>query len=85
MNTDRYNALMRDEDLPLTLGEQRRGWHFCPDYDGILICPIDTKCECDLPKKATRRAALRLARYFTRKRTLAVMRSRVRAFNSIPF
>ena len=38
MNNERYNALMRDEG-ELTDEELLQGWHFCADWDGLLIAP----------------------------------------------
>lgn len=39
MNDVRYNELMADENLKLTKDEIICGWHFCPDWDGLLIGP----------------------------------------------
>lgn len=37
MNSQRFNDLMRDDSLPLTPREIKEGWHFCPEYDGLLM------------------------------------------------
>jgi hypothetical protein len=39
MTKKRYNLLMKNDDEPLTQKEQREGWHFCWDWDGLLISP----------------------------------------------
>jgi hypothetical protein len=39
MTDERYNALISDEALELTEAELREGWHFCIDWDGLLIGP----------------------------------------------
>lgn len=35
----RYHALMANDDLQLTPAELKAGWHFCYDWDGLLIGP----------------------------------------------
>lgn len=37
MTTDRFHALMRDDTLALTPEEQAEGWHFCHEFDGLLV------------------------------------------------
>lgn len=39
MSNERWQALMNDQDLELTGEELKEGWHFCPDWDGLLIGP----------------------------------------------
>lgn len=39
MNSERYDALMKDESLSLTDVELAQGWHFCREWDGLLIGP----------------------------------------------
>lgn len=39
MERSRYNALMQSDDLPLTLVEIMDGWHFCNEWDGLLVGP----------------------------------------------
>lgn len=36
---DRWRALMADDTLPLTQAEISHGWHFCVDWDGLLVGP----------------------------------------------
>jgi hypothetical protein len=40
MNKLRYNELMRGT-ASLTQDEVTQGWHFCPDWDFLLIGPED--------------------------------------------
>lgn len=37
MTNERWTHLMEDETLRLTQDELNEGWHFCPDWDGLLI------------------------------------------------
>ena len=49
MSKDRWTQLMLDEDLELTAEEIKNGWHFCVEFDGLLIGPgMDEmkNCEC---------------------------------------
>lgn len=39
MNTRRYWELEAGWDAKLTLEERADGWHFCPDWDFMLIGP----------------------------------------------
>jgi hypothetical protein len=39
MTDDRYRALMSDDELRLTDEELREGWHFCDQFDGLLVGP----------------------------------------------
>lgn len=39
MTRERYNTLMGNDDLPLTDEEIKEGWHFCYEWDGLLIGP----------------------------------------------
>lgn len=36
MTNERFQALMDNDDLPLTQAEQDQGWHFCDEFDGLL-------------------------------------------------
>lgn len=53
MTDERYWALERSQTLPLTAEEIAEGWHFCPDWDGMLVGPeedaIGGVCLCKLP------------------------------------
>jgi hypothetical protein len=50
MDDTRYALLMRDDAARLTTEEQRDGWHFCPEWDGLLVGPGMTteleSCSC---------------------------------------
>jgi len=37
MTEQRYLELDRDYELDLTPEETKAGWHFCPDWDYLLI------------------------------------------------
>ena len=37
MTEERYNELMRDENAKLTEEEMDEGWHFCLEFDGLLV------------------------------------------------
>jgi hypothetical protein len=40
MTPERYDQLMNQwPSVKLTLGELKLGWHFCPEWDGLLIGP----------------------------------------------
>lgn len=48
MTTERYTFLMEDEH-PLTAEEMLEGWHFCCEFDGLLVGPGMTElefCQC---------------------------------------
>jgi len=49
MPWDRWSALMADDDKELTAEEIKEGYHFCYDWDGLLVGP-DMKemetCRC---------------------------------------
>lgn len=49
MNEERWNQLMKDEQLSLTQEELDIGWHFCDSWDDLLIHILDPEfetCEC---------------------------------------
>lgn len=51
MTPERYQQLMDDED-PLSDEEIAEGWHFCYDWDGLLVGPGMEEtgcCSCELP------------------------------------
>ena len=59
MTKERYKALVdnncfgedRPEPLRLTAEEIQEGWHWCPDWDYLLIspkCPEGESCTCKL-------------------------------------
>jgi hypothetical protein len=39
MEESRWSELMNNDDLDLTDSETAHGWHFCPEWDGLLIGP----------------------------------------------
>lgn len=39
MTTGRWGELMRDDSLELTPEEIKAGWHFCVEFDGLLVGP----------------------------------------------
>ncbi len=40
MTDERYNSLSHDNPAPkLTQAEWLEGWHFCADWDGMLVGP----------------------------------------------
>jgi hypothetical protein len=39
MTDKRYHELMRDDSLPITKQEMDQGWHFCYEWDGLLVGP----------------------------------------------
>ena len=58
MTEERWNYLMRpfdgDESVMLTAEELANGWHWCDEWDGLLIHSDDREfehCKCDFMKK----------------------------------
>ena len=41
MTRERYDYLMRDTKSELTDAEVNAGWHFCYDFDGLLVNHLD--------------------------------------------
>lgn len=37
MTNERYNELMTNDKLSLTKEEVAIGWHFCNEFDGLLV------------------------------------------------
>ena len=55
MTPERYRELSWEAFIGLTPEELSRGWHFCPDWDYMLIGPNMKECEsctCTSPKCA---------------------------------
>lgn len=53
MDRARYYALQRDHSMTLSKDEIEQGWHFCPDWDYLLIGPKMPEmigCLCDMPE-----------------------------------
>jgi len=51
MDKERYKLLMEDDSVQLTESELFEGWHFCYDWDGLLISPKMGEwkfCECNV-------------------------------------
>jgi len=49
MTEERYQQLMRDDEGRLTPEEIMEGWHFCWEFDGLLVGPgMDEQqfCHC---------------------------------------
>jgi hypothetical protein len=44
MDDKRWQELMDNDDLRLTDQEIKEGWHFCPEFDGLLIGPGMDEC-----------------------------------------
>ena len=58
MPYERWDELMdactNDEDIQLTEDEIKAGWHFCDDWDGLLVHPDDIEfqhCTCHYMKE----------------------------------
>lgn len=50
MTKERYEFLMSDIDASLTQQEIDEGYHFCPEWDGLLIHKNDAEseyCSCE--------------------------------------
>lgn len=46
MTKQRWLELMNDLTLGLTESEITQGWHFCLDWDGLLIGPGSRELDC---------------------------------------
>jgi hypothetical protein len=46
MTDDRWVALMNDGDSRLTTEEMDRGWHWCWDWDQLLVGPGMMEMDC---------------------------------------
>lgn len=46
MTNERFWQLQNSATLPLTKEELKDGWHFCPDWDGMLK-QFDETCPCE--------------------------------------
>jgi len=46
MSAKRYSFLMENQSESLTLQEYEEGWHFCWDWDGLLIHKDDVEFSC---------------------------------------
>lgn len=55
MPRERWIRLMESNDLSLTVNEIADGWHFCGDWDGLLVgpgMPMEQECCTCLTEKA---------------------------------
>lgn len=50
MDPARFDQLMRDETALLNHEEVAMGWHFCRDFDGLLMKVGALGCTCELPQ-----------------------------------
>lgn len=49
MTEQRYQELMENDSKELTKEEIAQGWHFCTEFDGLLVGPGSTElavCKC---------------------------------------
>lgn len=46
MSNQRWIELMNDPALGLTEDEIEQGWHFCPEWDSLLIGPGMKELDC---------------------------------------
>ena len=46
MNNERYRYLIENVEAELTEEEIKQGWHFCPDWDLMLIHPNMPESDC---------------------------------------
>jgi hypothetical protein len=47
MTDERYQELMKADDLPLTKEEMAEGWHWCLEFDGLLRNNNEDTYKCD--------------------------------------
>jgi len=56
MTHERWESLMRDQAAVLTQEEMDEGWHWCADWDDLLVGPgMDMElehCRCGVVKEA---------------------------------
>jgi len=43
ISLNRWRALINDERPRLTPEETEKGWHYCYEFDGLLVGPADLK------------------------------------------
>lgn len=48
MTNERYRQLIKDPNLNISKEEFEEGWHFCYEWDGLLIGPGMKEMECCL-------------------------------------
>jgi hypothetical protein len=47
MTDERWSQLEANFDERLTEDEILRGWHFCGEFDGLLLVVGDPGCDCE--------------------------------------
>lgn len=53
MQKSRWYQLMNNDELPLSQEELDEGWHWCPEWDDLLVGPEMGEwdaCQCELPQ-----------------------------------
>jgi len=53
MKTERYSELMTGDEIPLTPDEMAAGWHWCPEFDDMMLGPGMSEihvCMCHTPQ-----------------------------------
>lgn len=53
MDPLRFDFLMSNETATLTEQEVAEGWHFCQEYDGVLMLFGTMGCICDMRADGT--------------------------------
>jgi len=54
MTQARWDTLMQQDDIYLTLEEMNNGWHWCECWDGLLVHADDVEfksCTCQIMNK----------------------------------
>lgn len=46
MENARYEQLLSNPKMTLTEDEVKEGWHFCLNWDGMLLHPEDREMQC---------------------------------------
>lgn len=49
MTDERWSQLFESNSEPITEEENKMGWHFCMEFDGLLVGPTMgewTSCQC---------------------------------------
>jgi len=46
MTSERFSELMGTPDCELTAAELAKGWHWCGDFDGLLVGPSMSEMDC---------------------------------------
>ena len=61
MTDERWREVMRNQDAKLTPEELKAGWHFCNEWDGLLVGPgmEEGQCCTCFPENDPRRLSVR--------------------------